>query len=95
MESVTLSTPEVTPQITTSDYRVVLLHMNWERASINIHLRGTNGELKEARYDGATATGLMQGLNTANLSIKSLHRRILERLIADGKLAGSISGAPD
>ncbi len=37
----------------------------------------------------------MVALNTANLSIKSPQRRILERLVADGKLTGSIAGTPD
>jgi hypothetical protein len=95
MEAVTLTTPEITPQITTTDYRVIGLLLEWERASIVMHLRGTNGERKECRYDGAEATTLMRALNVANLSIKSLHRRILERLIADGKIAGSVSGVPD
>lgn len=95
MESVTLTTPEVIPQITTTDYRVTYLQMDWPQASIVIHLLGTNGERKEVRYDGAVATTLMVALNTANLSIKSLHRRILERLIADGKLAGTVNGVPD
>lgn len=94
-EIVQLTTPEITPQITTTDYRVFYLLLDWERASIVIHLRGTNGERKEARYDGAEATTLMVGLNKANLTIKSLHRRILERLIADGKLSGTVSGSPD
>lgn len=94
-ETIILTTPEVTPQITTTDYRVVYLLLEWEQAFIVIHLRGTNGERKVARYEGSEATTLMQTLNKANLSIKSLHCRILEKLIADGKLSGSISGSPD
>jgi len=94
-ETLTLTAPEITPAITTSDYKVALLHLDVEGAQIGIHLRGTNGERKEFRYDGAEATALLHALNTANLSIKSLQRRILEKLIADGKLLGTVSGVPD
>jgi hypothetical protein len=94
-ETVQLTTPEVIPEIVTTDYRVIYLLLDWERATIVIHLRGTNGERKEARYDGAEATALMVALNKANLTIKSLQRRILERLIADGKIDGTVSGSPD
>ena len=95
MESISLTTPEVIPAITTTDYRVVLLHLDFEKAEIAIHLRGTNGERKEFRYSGDTATTMMVGLNKANLSIKSLQRRILERLAADGLLSGTVTGVPD
>lgn len=95
METLTLTTPEQTPAITTTDYRVIYLSMDWERALIVIHLRGTNGERKQADYSGSTATTLMTQLNKLDLSVKSLHKRILERLVADGKLSGSVTGAPD
>jgi hypothetical protein len=94
-ETVTLATPEITPQITTTDYRVSYLQLDIERASVVIHLRGTNGERKEVRYEGPVASSLMVALNTANLSVKSLQRRILERIITDGRIAGAVSGSPD
>lgn len=95
METITLSTPEVIPQKLTTDYRVVALLLDWEGSFIQIRLRGTNNESKDFRYEGATATTMMIGLNKANLSLKSLHRRIIERLITDGLLAGAVSGNPD
>lgn len=95
METLSLTTPETVPAITTTDYRVIVLHLDLEGAQIAIHLRGTNGERREFRYEGAEATQLLVALNKANLSIKSLQRRILEKLIADGKLAGNVTGAPD
>lgn len=92
-ELITLSVPITTPSIT--DYRVVQLTLDWTNPAIVIGLRGGNGESQSFQYTGATATTLMQQLNVANLSVKSLHRRIIERLVADGKLAGAISGSPD
>jgi hypothetical protein len=38
---------------------------------------------------------MMISLNKVNLSVKSLHRRVIEQLINDGKLDGTISGSPD
>jgi len=95
METLTLTTPEVTPQITTTEYRVVYLLLEWEQGLIVIHLRGTNGERTEVRYTGPEAVTMIRTLNTANLSVKSLHKRILEKLVADGKIAGTVTGTPD
>lgn len=92
-EIITLTAPVTTPNIT--DYRVIELNFNWDRQAIAIGLRGTNGERRDHAYYGATATTLMNQLNTANLSVQSLHRRVIARLVADGVLAGAISGAPD
>ena len=72
-----------------------LLHLNWERATIKIGFRGDNGEYTSVGYEGAAATTLMVTLNKADLSTKSLHRRIMEKVVADGKLSGTISGTPD
>jgi len=105
MEDFVLAVAEVVPEVTTDTYRLIGLVLDWERAFIGIRLRGENGEIKSFTYGGdapgvtpedkSTALALMVALNKANLTIKSLHRRVLERLIADGKLSGSISGSPD
>lgn len=95
METLTLTTPEVVPQITTSDYKIASLLLDVEGSTIVVHLRGTNGERKEFRYEGATAKTLLTALNKADLSVKSLQRRILERLLADSKLTGAVTGLPD
>jgi hypothetical protein len=102
-ESLTLTNAEVIPAVSTGFYRVVYLAMHWEQSLIVIHLRGEHGELKEFRYGGSTAPSaektkalnLMIALNKANLTVKSLQRRVLEQLAADGLLAGSVTGTPD
>jgi hypothetical protein len=95
METLTLTTPVTTAATTTTGYKVVLVHLDLEGAEIAIHVRGTNGERRERRYEGADATAKMVALNKANLTIKSLQRRILELLTADGTLAGVVTGTPD
>lgn len=92
-EQLNLTTPIVPPTIT--NYRVVLLELNWKAAFIGIGLEGPNGEPLRHSYTGATATNFMIALNKANLSTTSLQKRILTQLLADGVLVGSVSGTPD
>jgi hypothetical protein len=104
-EDLVLATPEVIPQITTATYRLVGLFLDWERTTIVIRLRGANGEVKSFTYGGSDpstpntekqkALTMMTALNKSDLSVKSLQRRVLERLVLDGLLAGSVSGTPD
>ena len=93
MEILTLTSPIVPPSITT--WRVNFLALSWDNQSITIGLKGPNGEDKNHSYAGVTATTFMTALNKANLSVTSLHRRIIERLVTDGVIAGNISGSPD
>ena len=79
----------------TSFWKVDSLHLFKDKAVISIILDGDNGERLTLGYTGSEATDLMIALNKADLTIKSLHKRILERLVTDGKLAGTISGLPD
>lgn len=78
------------------DYQVQGVFLDWARAWVRIWLRNPAGKAEAYGYSGAVATTLMRQLNKANLSTISLHRRILERLVADGKLpAGTVAGVPD
>lgn len=105
MEQFSKSTPIIIPTKTTTTYKVIFISFHWEQASIIIHLRGENGEIEIFTYGGPNpvatqgerdiALQMMIGLNKANLTTKSLHRRILERLVTDGHIAGSITGVPD
>ena len=77
-----------------SQYEVGFLHLNWSGRVIEIQLISPGGSTLRFVYVEAEAETLMVALNKANLSTKSLHRRIMEKLIADGKIAGTISGIP-
>ncbi len=79
----------------TSFWKVDALHLFRDKAVISIALDGENGERLTLGYTGSEATNLMIALNKADLSVKSLHKRILERLVTDGKLEGTVSGVPD
>lgn len=96
-ETLGLTTPEVIPQITNTGYKVAAIHLvAWPTADVFVHLVGDNGERIEVRTtDSTEAQTLLQQLNTANLSTKSLQRRCLEWCASKlPKLAGTVTGTP-
>ncbi len=95
MEQLSLTQSQVVPAVTTTFYRVMQLTLNWELRFISIVLRGENGERLGFSYEGDVAETLMIALNKMDLSVQSMHKRILNRLIADGKIGGTVTGSPD
>jgi hypothetical protein len=65
--------------------------------SARFTLRDDKGRSETYGYGGDEARAIIQGLNKARLDQKSMERRILERLVADGKIAaaGTFTGSPD
>lgn len=103
-ETYNLTTPETKPAVTNQKYKIVAISLDEELSWIRIRLRGEQNQLLQPEYGGPFATPaerastitLIRALCVANLTTKSLPKRILERLAADGKLpAGSITGTPD
>lgn len=103
-EEYTLTTPETKPAVVNNAYKVEMLHFDWIAATIGIRLKGQNEELIHTGYGGPMATPeerneaikMMKSLNTANLTTKSLQKRVLEKLSADGKIPpGTTTGTPD
>lgn len=98
MEQLALAAPLVT-SLTLSEYRVAGLFLGWADKRISIHLIGTNGERREEIIEDTpsdpVATNLMKALNTMDLSVKSLHRRILEWLINNRGYVATVTGLPD
>lgn len=78
----------------TQHYRVTVLTLDRDNERVLIRLVANNGDRFEHLYEGTTAVTLMRALNTANLSVRSLNHRILDRLIADGVLVGTATGTP-
>ena len=93
MEQLNLTFPVTYPN--TTSWKVDELHLRWSAARIDIRLLGSGGESKHVIYSGSTATTLMSALNKANLSTNSLHKRILNQLVTDGEISGTVSGSPD
>lgn len=62
---------------------------------INIKLKDEHGAYTYYEYKGTQAVNLIKTLNTANCSTKSMQKRVLEKLSADGLLPGTVTGTPD
>jgi hypothetical protein len=94
-ERLLLTAPIVVPQITQTGWDIFSLYLGRVEQKIVIVLVGDNQERRTELIDGVTADTLMKQLNTANLSIKSLYRRVMEWLIANRGYAAAVSGTPD
>ena len=92
-EQINLTSPDQAV-VGTSEYHIAALTLDWDGARIDIRLNSAKGLARTFSYAGQTATDLLKVLNTVNLSVKSLHKRVFDRLMADGHLAGSVSGVP-
>lgn len=64
-------------------------------SQITVGLLAENGQVKVWDWTGAPADTLIIALNKANLSTTTLNKRILDKLIADGVIAGVSAGAAD
>lgn len=95
-ERIYLSEPYQPQQLAALSFEICRLDLNWGAQSILVELFDPDTNIRRKFcYEGQTAINLMKALNKANLSTKSLHRRVIEKLINDGKLDGTISGDPD
>jgi hypothetical protein len=101
-----LDVPVTTPAISITGYKVRRIELDLEQAAtvplssepglVSITLKDNNGVYTNYTYTGATAVTMIKTLNTANLTTKSLQKRILEQLEKDGKIGtGNVSGTPD
>ena len=104
MEELVLTDPVVEPEKVTSKFRVVSLLMNHDTVGSTpgsepglmvITLRDNFDKFYTHQYTGQQAIDYIKFINTANFTTKSMHKRILERLSADGVLPGTVTGAPD
>lgn len=95
-EQLTLTTPQTIPAKLTDAYRVVFVGLYVEQRIVVVQVRGTNGEIREARAEGPEAQAILVALNTSNNTVKSLQRRVLEWVAAKlADLAGTVTGTPD
>jgi hypothetical protein len=92
-ERLTLTTPKPQPtQVTGYTISALLLKVE-PTPQIVITLRGEDGLYTDQVYEGAIALTLIRQLNKTDLSVRSLNQRIMDRLIADGRLQGTVTGS--
>lgn len=95
-ERIDLQTPYVPDPRQATSFTIWRLDLNWRDAIVGIYLRDNqSGVVRTFSYSGQEATNMMVSLNKMNLSVKSLHRRVIEKLINDELLDGTIEGTPD
>lgn len=97
-QQLTLTTPITFPAPpSTLNYHIVRLVLEREPSPrVLIVVQDNNGVQISHLYEGTDASTILSALNTANMSIKSLQQRALERLAADGVLgAGTVTGTVD
>lgn len=93
-EAVTLTAPIV--KTSTSSCALDSMVLDVARSRITVLLTCNNGDLVTKQYDGfTTPTGatLLSSLNvSANSAGNSLIKKVYARLIADGVIAGTVTG---
>jgi hypothetical protein len=95
-EQINLTTPLDPDPRTISSLQVSRLDLNWEGQELNIILYDpATGWRGNYPYTGQVAVDLMVALNKVNLSTRSLKQRVFDRLIADGRLDGTVGGTVD
>ena len=78
-----------------NNYKISQLNFNWTTSIMSIVVIDAFGQSLTCSYSGQEATNLMNFLNQANFTVKSLHRNALEYLVSTGKLPnGTIGGTP-
>lgn len=92
MEQLTLNNPIVPPQI--NGYEVGGIHLDYKPISrVVITVIGSDGFGKLITREGDEARTLIVSLNKANLTIKSLAKRVLEWCASVNELpAGNVTG---
>ncbi len=93
-EQLDLASPERSTSGTMT-WKPFLLHLNVEEITIKAAFRGSNGEYMSVGYKGGVAAPMLRAALNPAASPKSAWRLIMEEAISDGKLRGTISGAPD
>lgn len=92
-ETLVLAAPEVH---TVTQYSVQTLLLAVDTPLLRAVLVDENGVRSSYEYTGPLALSLIIQLNKADLSTISLNKRILQRLVVDGKLpTGTVTGTPD
>lgn len=92
--TLTLTNPETSPSNTV--LHLVELVLDYENGVARGKIRFDTGVTRNyIERDADTKAGI-RALNTANLSVKSLEQRVIERWVSKGILpAGVVGGSPD
>ena len=91
MEKLTLTTPVTT---TLTVWQPGVFNLDWTTNTITIDLVGSNGENLHKSYSGAVASSRLASVNAGIFTLVSFHKTAFTWLIADGVVAGTVTGTP-
>ena len=102
-EELVLTDPiQPAPPPPTTKYKVLAMLTDREAPTpagpglVRITVADDQGLRSYPEYTGAEAIDLMRWMNTANFSVNSMQKRVLQKLSGDGKLPpGTVTGTPD
>lgn len=93
-EQVDLTTPYIADPREASSMTVQFLALDWKTSTIQIKI-GYGDITQLFTYSGTEARNLMVALNKMDLRTNTLNKRILNKLINDGQISGTVSGTPE
>lgn len=64
-------------------------------SKVMVKLVGDYGHIKTDDWEGQEAHNDIVALNKANCTVQSLHKRVMNRLIQRGTIAGNVTGTPE
>jgi hypothetical protein len=93
-EELVLTNPIVQPEVITDRFKIIVVTMDLAAvpisASLTITLRDNNGISHTHSYIGQEAAVYINYINTADFTVESLAKQILQKLSNDGKLVGTV-----
>lgn len=92
-EQLVLTGPETTPPV--FEYQIHILSLDRTLGRVVISVKGNNGSLKTFKYEGNQGANMIKAINKGNFTVNSLHKQMLEKLVADGYLSGTVTGQPE
>lgn len=92
-EQLDLTVPQ--PQPTLTNYKVASVQLRLLPSPlVQIIVVNNGGGTIVHVYEGPQAQQILSAINTANFTNNSFAKTILNRLVTDGVLSGSVSGTP-
>ena len=102
-EELVLTDPIVITEKVVNKYRVSSLNMCIDEAQIPgmppgyiiINLKNNYDVPSQYVYSGDEAIDFIKWMNTANFTVNSMQKRVLQKLSNDGHLPGTVTGTPE
>lgn len=92
-EQLVLTQPETKPSVT--EYQIHILSLDRTLGRVTITVKSNTGSIKTFMYSDNQGANMIKAINKGNFTVNSLHKQMLEKLVADGHLSGTVTGQPE